>query len=240
MSIEKTYIQYGVPSNWAHEYGVIGIPSTTFKQTSKKNLVEKYKIPEKQIEFVKNCLSRQPINEAVVQKLLEKSNFICCICKGTKGHAYIIHHIIEYSITQDNSYKNLAVLCPNDHGCAHQKGNALTNKITENQVRIAKKNWEAQVKKENSEKAVNKPIRGKIHDWINENPFKELQSYNESDREYFFGRQLEIEELLLRIHKYNIIGLFGESGTGKTSLLNAGLILNFKKEGFKYKKNCYP
>jgi energy-coupling factor transporter ATP-binding protein EcfA2 len=232
MSLEKTYIQYGVPSNWAHDYELIGISASTFKQTSKKNLFEKYNIPKSQIDFVKNCLVRQPINESVVNKLLENSRFVCCLCKGQKSDAYIIHHIIEYSLTKDNKYSNLVVLCPNDHDLAHRNGVALTNKITEQQIRKAKKNWETQVKKENKTTASNKPIRGKIKDWQKETLFKELQSFTESDKEYFFGRKIEVEELLIKIHKYNIVGLFGESGTGKTSLVNAGLIPNFKKEGF--------
>lgn len=232
MSIEKTYIQYGVPSNWAHDYELIGISASTFRQTSKKNLFEKYNIPKSQIDFVKNCLVRQPINESVVFKLLENSRFVCCLCKGQKSDAYILHHIIEYSLTKDNKYSNLAVLCPNDHDLAHRHGVALTNKITEQQIKEAKKNWETQVKKENNTAALNKPIRGKIKDWQKETLYKELQSFTESDKKYFFGRKLEIEELLIKIHKYNIVGLFGESGTGKTSLVNAGLIPNFKKEGF--------
>ncbi len=232
MSLEKTYIQYGVPSNWAHEYELIGISASTFKQTLKKNLFEKYNIPKSQIDFVKNCLVRQPIDESVVYKLLENSRFVCCLCKGEKSDAYILHHIIEYSLSQDNSYPNLAVLCPNDHDLAHRNGGALTNKITEQQIREAKKNWEKQVKKENKTAASYKPIRGKIKDWQKQSLYKELQSFTESDKEFFFGRKIEIEELLKKISKYNIVGLFGESGTGKTSLLNAGLIPSFKKDGF--------
>ena len=34
------------------------------------------------------------------------------------------------------------------------------------------------------------------------------------------------------MNKYNVVGLFGESGTGKTSLLNAALIPRFKFEGY--------
>ncbi len=162
MSIEKTYIQYGVPSNWAHDYELIGISTSTFRQTSKKNLFEKYNIRKSQIDFVKNCLVRQPINENVVLKLLENSRFVCCLCKGQKSDAFILHHIIEYSLTKDNKYSNLAVLCPNDHDLAHRHGVALTNKITEQQIKEAKKNWETQVKKENNKAALNKPIRGKI------------------------------------------------------------------------------
>lgn len=232
MPLKETFIQYGVPSNWAHKYELIGISASTFKTTSKKNLIDKYEIPEEQIKFVKGCLVRQPIDNSIVQKLLENNRFVCCLCKGQKSDAYIIHHIVEYSLTKDNNYSNLAVVCPNDHDLAHRTGVMLTNQITEKQIRESKENWEILVKKENKAAALNKPIRGLIKNWQNETLYKELQSFTESDKEFFFGRKLEIEELLLKIHKYNIVGLFGESGTGKTSLVNAGLIPNFKKEGF--------
>ncbi len=90
MSLVKTYIQYGVPSNWAHEYELIGISTTTFKQTSKNNLIDKYKIPAIQADFVKDCLTREPREEHTSQTLLERSNFTCCLCKGTKSDSYII------------------------------------------------------------------------------------------------------------------------------------------------------
>ena len=230
ISLKKTYIQYGVPSNWAHQYELIGISTTTFKQTSKKNLISKYNIPQIQVDFVKHCLTREPIAEHTLQTLLERSNFTCCLCKGTKSNSYIIHHIEEYSKSQDNSYYNLAVLCPNDHDEAHKQGKSLTNKITPDNIRKAKEKWAKAVKEENKKKALHKSTRGS-KDWGKINPYKELQSYTESDEEYFFGRTQEIEELLARIYKHNIVGLFGESGTGKTSLVNAGLIPNFKNDG---------
>lgn len=232
MALKDTYIQYGVPSNWALEYERIGISATAFRQTTKNNLIKKYNIHEDQVTIVKNCLTRQPVEDPIVQRLLESNNFLCCLCKENNGNGYIIHHIVEYSKTQDNSYNNLAVLCLNHHELAHRGGISLTNKISVNQIKQAKKNWETQVKKKNSEKSLNKSTSGRINDWGKVNPFKELQSYTESDKEYFFGRKVEIEELLARIYKYSIVGLFGESGTGKTSLINAGLIPNFKNEGF--------
>lgn len=230
MSIANTYIQYGVPSNWAAQYELIGISSVTFKVTSNKNLIDKYKIPEDQVDFVKDCLTRQPIDPNIVQKLLEKNNFVCCLCKESKNNGYIIHHIKEYSKTQDNSYPNLAVLCPNHHDLAHRTGTNLTQKISSKQIIAAKKSWEQQVIKTNKQKAVKKITIP--NDWKKINPYKELQSYTETDKEYFFGRNEEIKELLEKIIKYKIVGLFGESGTGKTSVVNAGLIPNLKNEAY--------
>ncbi len=232
MSIANTYIQYGVPSNWATDYEQKGISANTFKNTPKKDLISKYNISAVQIKMVKECLVRQPIDESVVQKLLERNRYVCCLCKGQKGSAFIIHHIIEYSKTKDNKYSNLAVLCLNDHELAHRSltGVSLAIKITAKYIRESKKNWEEEVIKENKKKATAKLPTP--NDWKKINPYKELQSYNESDKDYFFGRKEEIKEILEKLRKHNIVGLFGESGTGKTSLLNAGLIPVLKEEGF--------
>jgi hypothetical protein len=108
----------------------------------------------------------------------------------------------------------------------------LTEKISEKQIREAKQNWEKKVSKENKSNAVIKSKKSDIPFWKKISPFKELQSFTESDKDFFYGRKLESEELLNKINKYNIVGLFGESGTGKTSLVNAGIIPKFKKVGF--------
>lgn len=152
-NLSDTYIQYGVSNEIAFELEKKELSVSTFKATSSKKLIEKYELESTIVEFVKDCLKRKPIEEDVIQALLERSNFICCVCKGEKSDAYIIHHIVEYSISQDNSYDNLAVLCPSDHDLAHRKGIALTNKLTEKQIRETKKNWEYEVDKHNSERA---------------------------------------------------------------------------------------
>jgi len=64
------------------------------------------------------------------------------------------------------------------------------------------------------------------------NPFKELVAFSTNDSNLFFGRNNEISDLLERIYRYPNSVLFGESGTGKTSLINAGLILKLIDEQF--------
>lgn len=59
--------------------------------------------------------------------------------------------------------------------------------------------------------------------------FLGLQSYSEAQSEIFFGRDGEIERLTNLI-KANILTIvFGKSGTGKTSLLNAGVFPRLRK-----------
>ena len=55
-------------------------------------------------------------------------------------------------------------------------------------------------------------------------PFKFLDSYTKEDREIFFGREKEIDELYRRLFESKVLLIYGESGTGKSSLVNCGLI----------------
>jgi WD40 repeat protein/energy-coupling factor transporter ATP-binding protein EcfA2 len=55
-------------------------------------------------------------------------------------------------------------------------------------------------------------------------PFKFLDSYAREDREIFFGREKEIEELYRRLFESKVLLVYGESGTGKSSLVNCGLV----------------
>ena len=64
------------------------------------------------------------------------------------------------------------------------------------------------------------------------NPFVGPQSFQTEDKERFFGRESEIYELVSLIFAHPIILLYGQSGTGKTSLLNAGVIPEIRKEKF--------
>lgn len=59
------------------------------------------------------------------------------------------------------------------------------------------------------------------------NPFKFLDSFTKEDREIFFGRDREIEELHTRVFESKILLVYGTSGTGKSSLINCGLANRF-------------
>lgn len=161
----KTYLQYGVPSDIAENLIQKGIPVTTVRTTSISNLVTKYHIDANTAKLVKQLVSRQPIDEDIVDILLGNSNYTCCCCKGVKGKSYIVHHIEEYSKTQDNSYSNLAVLCPTCHDIAHRSP-GLTNRLTPEQINKNKWDWERDIEKLNAEAAAKS---GEIHevDYLN-------------------------------------------------------------------------
>lgn len=59
-------------------------------------------------------------------------------------------------------------------------------------------------------------------------PFKFLDSYTKEDRDIFFGREKEIAELYHRVFDSRIMLVYGESGTGKSSLIQCGLANKFR------------
>ena len=62
---------------------------------------------------------------------------------------------------------------------------------------------------------------------MKKSPFKFLDSYSKDDRNIFFGRDKEIEELYSRVFESKILVVYGTSGTGKSSLINCGLANKF-------------
>lgn len=65
-----------------------------------------------------------------------------------------------------------------------------------------------------------------------EHPWPGLMPFAESAREYFHGRDREAVELARLIRRETLTVLFGQSGLGKSSLLNAGLFPRLRAEDF--------
>lgn len=55
-------------------------------------------------------------------------------------------------------------------------------------------------------------------------PYQGLTAFQPEQAEWFFGRVLLIERLVGRVERLPLIGVFGASGSGKSSLLRAGLL----------------
>jgi len=65
-----------------------------------------------------------------------------------------------------------------------------------------------------------------------QNPWLGLVSFTEETRGYFHGREEEAAELGRRVQRKPLTILFGQSGLGKTSILQAGLVPRLRPEGF--------
>ena len=60
-------------------------------------------------------------------------------------------------------------------------------------------------------------------------PFKFLDSFTKEDRNIFFGRDREIEELYQKVFDSKLLLVYGVSGTGKSSLIHCGLANKFSE-----------
>ena len=57
-----------------------------------------------------------------------------------------------------------------------------------------------------------------------QNPFVGLRPYESKDSLYFFGRGEQTKSLLRLLHQHHFVAVVGSSGSGKSSLVRAGLI----------------
>ncbi|MFQ5791202.1 MAG: WD40 repeat domain-containing protein, partial [Acidobacteriota bacterium] len=64
------------------------------------------------------------------------------------------------------------------------------------------------------------------------NPYPGPRPFEPGEQKLFFGRGREVSELLSLIVVHRVVLLYAQSGAGKTSLLNAGLIPLLIEEGF--------
>lgn len=69
-----------------------------------------------------------------------------------------------------------------------------------------------------------------VQSWSAKNfcPYPGLATFQVEDAPYFYGRTDLIAQLLKEVHQTNFVALVGNSGTGKSSLLRAGLIAHLQ------------
>ena len=62
------------------------------------------------------------------------------------------------------------------------------------------------------------PIEPNIH------PFPGLRHFETDEEDLFFGREGQSEEILRRLRQHRFLAVVGASGSGKSSLIRAGLL----------------
>lgn len=62
------------------------------------------------------------------------------------------------------------------------------------------------------------------------NPYPGLRPFNTSESDLYFGREDQVNEVLERIRKNHFIAVIGNSGIGKSSFINCGIIPELKKD----------
>lgn len=170
----------------------------------------------KQIRWLVQCKNNSKANTSVkpseVMGIMDKLSRHKC-----DGYLLITSTIPSTDLEQD--IRGIDSDKSNHYEATFWAKNRLTDEILKNRV-IYEKYFGAPGK--NNFKTVS---------WKERNPFIELYSYDESLSPYFFGRSEEVKNLAELVYRETEVLLYGESGVGKSSLLNAGLIPLLKKDG---------
>jgi serine/threonine protein kinase len=64
-----------------------------------------------------------------------------------------------------------------------------------------------------------------------DNPFAGLAAFQEADADRFFGRDRDIDQVVTELRSRPLVAVVGPSGTGKSSLVRAGVIPALKRSG---------
>ena len=64
--------------------------------------------------------------------------------------------------------------------------------------------------------------------WDGRIPYLGLKAYQESDAEFFFGREADTQQLVDKVSQSPFVAVIGASGSGKSSVVRAGLISSLK------------
>ncbi len=111
---------YGIDSELASKLILEGYGVTKIKNASIGELATLF--GDKKAKEIKNAVTRKAVPDEIITRLIIECDWKCCICWNVEAvRPVIVHHIEKYSKTQNNSYENLVVLCPNHHADAHSK-----------------------------------------------------------------------------------------------------------------------
>jgi WD40 repeat protein len=79
-----------------------------------------------------------------------------------------------------------------------------------------------------------------LPEYDSRSPFRGLESFRSEDNEFFFGREVLTKKLVARIQSHPFLALLGASGSGKSSLVMAGLIPAFGSEYIIFRPGTNP
>lgn len=65
---------------------------------------------------------------------------------------------------------------------------------------------------------------------FNQNPFPGLRPFSSEESHLFFGRERHLDEILRKLDLYHFVSIVGTSGSGKSSIIRAGLLPRMARE----------
>ncbi len=143
----------------------------------------------------------------------------------TERLAQLRQHLIEYF--DDEELRTLCFDLSVDYD--NLPGRAKANKARELLSNLDQRGRISDLIKLCSTQRPNIPWQEILTEIQAEPPFKGLQYFDEADADLFFGREILTAELIRRLSKSRFLAVVGASGSGKSSLVRAGLVPALKR-----------
>jgi hypothetical protein len=90
-----------------------------------------------EIDLIFERIKREPIPDHIVDSVISAADGVCCFCAdGNQVRPYQLHHIVEYSKSQDNCEENIILICPTHH-------QSVPKQFTSDQQKEARRKWQA-------------------------------------------------------------------------------------------------
>jgi hypothetical protein len=126
---KNALLSRGFPTDLIEKIERHGHTVAVLDAMSKEQLGRHYDPPE--VELIAERIKRQPIPEDVLDRVIDAADGVCCYCgDGDSSRPYQIHHIEEYSVSQDNSEDNLLLVCPTHHVSVPKQFSQAVQKAT--------------------------------------------------------------------------------------------------------------
>jgi hypothetical protein len=201
---------------------------SALRSLSKKALESIYS--QSDVALIQERIHRAAIRAEVVDAVLDASDRVCCFCRdGISSRPFQIHHAVEYSKTQDNSFGNLILVCPNHH-------QAVPKTQTPEQQKQARGEWYALVSVVRSyrKKGIAFPFGSFVAlDYRSEpDPLALIEGYKLSNATALdLAQTTFVQDAVQRLERSPFLAIAGQSGSGKSTFAR-GVIGQFWKRGF--------
>lgn len=182
------------------------------------------------VALIQERVHRAAIRAEVVDAVLDASDRVCCFCRdGISSGPFQIHHAVEYSKTQDNSFDNLILVCPNHH-------QTVPKTQTPEQQKQARAEWYALVSVVRSyrKQGIAFPFGSFVAlDYGSEpDPLALIEGYKLSNATALdLARTTFAKNAVQRLERSPFLAIAGQSGSGKSTFAR-GVIGQFWKSGF--------
>ena len=228
-------ISRGFPSDLIDKIDSAGHTISSLKSANYRHL--RIHFNQDEISIINEKIKRKPIPKNIVESLLERSGKCCNFhSDGVSTRPYQIHHIDEYSFTQNNNEDNLILLCPTCHKTVHE------NNTSKEEQKSKRRNWytKVEIAKSFAEEGIPFPYKSffpldyKIDPDLSE-LFNKIELSPSTCLKVTNNELIQKASAIIRSHKFVVIE--GGSGSGKSTFAKAlaATISPFSEKVFCYR-----